>query len=59
MWAQWLFLVAAVVEAATGLGLIVVPEVVVRLLFGGDLAGVGFAIGRIAGFALLSIGLLC
>ena len=58
-WAQWLFLVAAVVEAATGLGLIVVPEVVVRLLFGGDLAGVGFAIGRIAGFALLSIGLLC
>ena len=49
----------ALIEAATGLGLVAVPAVVVRLLLGGELLGAGIPLGRVAGVALLSLGIAC
>jgi len=55
----WLIALAAAIEAATGLALIVSPQAVFHLLLGADLAGAGIAVGRVAGAALLSFGLVC
>ena len=55
----WLLSLAAAIEAATGAALIIVPQAVASLLFGADLDGAGIAVGRVAGIALLSLGLLC
>lgn len=49
----------ALIEAGTGLGLIAVPTVVVRLLLGGELLGAGVPLGRVAGVALLALGIAC
>ena len=51
--------VAAVIEAATGLALMIYPPLVTRLLLGDEVSGAGEALGRVAGFALLSLGLAC
>ena len=56
---RWLWSAAAAIEVATGLALIIDPQAVTRLLLGADLSGAGSAVGRIAGFALLSLGLAC
>ena len=50
---------AAVAEAATGIGLIVAPSVVGRLLSGDELSGVALHMARVAGIALLSLGVAC
>src|SRR5262245_6516833 len=54
-----LLALAASVEEATGLALLVSPSIVVRLLFGAEIAGVGMAMSRMAGIALLSLGIAC
>ena len=51
--------VAAVIEAATGVALMIYPPLVTRLLLGDEVSGAGEALGRVAGFALLSLGLAC
>jgi hypothetical protein len=51
--------VAAVIEATTGIALIISPQTVTSLLLGADLAVAGIAVGRVAGIALLSLGLGC
>jgi hypothetical protein len=51
--------VAAAVEAATGLFLLVLPHLVAKLLLGTDVTGVPIVIGRVAGIALLSLGIGC
>jgi len=51
--------VAAVCEAFTGLALIVSPPIVARLLFGADLMGVAIRIARVAGIALIALGIAC
>ncbi len=48
---------AAAVEAAAGLGLIVVPSLVAWLLTGSDLSAPGAAVGRVAGFGLCGLAL--
>jgi len=50
---------AAAVEAVTGLLLIVVPHLLAKLLLGVEVTGVAIVIGRIAGIALLSLGVGC
>ncbi|MEO7201161.1 MAG: hypothetical protein ABI431_00845 [Candidatus Tumulicola sp.] len=50
---------SAGVEAATGIVLIVDPSLVARLLLGTELSAGGEAVGRVAGFALLALGLAC
>ena len=50
---------AAVAEAATGLGLVVVPSLVVRLLFGVEITSVSLSIARVTGMALIGLGIAC
>ena len=50
---------AAVLEAATGLVLVIHPALVAQLLFGDGVAGAGMALARVAGFALLALGVAC
>ena len=51
--------VAAVIEAATGLALMIYPPLLSNLLLGEGVSGAGMALGRVAGFALLGLGLAC
>ncbi len=49
---------SAAVECATGLALMVAPSLVVRLLLGAELLNAAaISLGRVAGFALLALGL--
>ena len=50
---------AAVVEAATGLALIIVPSLVGRLLFGEEFTGIVMPVARVLGIALLALGVGC
>jgi hypothetical protein len=50
---------ASVVEVGTGLVLVVVPALVVSLLLGLRLSADGMPIARVAGIALLALGLAC
>src|SRR5881398_1908592 len=49
----------AIIEAATGLGLIAVPAIVVRLLLDAEMSGATIPLGRVAGVALLALGVAC
>jgi hypothetical protein len=51
--------VVAAGEAATGLALVLYPPLVLQLLFGTDTAGAGLAMARIAGMALVGLGIAC
>ena len=50
---------AAVAEAATGLGLLIVPSLVGQLLLGAELTGIAATVARVAGIALIALGLAC
>ena len=50
---------AAVAEAATGMALLIVPSLVGQLLLGGDLTGVAIPVARVAGIALIALGIAC
>jgi hypothetical protein len=54
-----LLALTAVGEMALGLVLLVHPPVVVRLLFGAELAGIGTVMGRVAGIVLIALGVAC
>ncbi len=54
-----LLAVAAVGEALTGAALLASPALVVRLLLGAEVAGVGAAIARVTGIALIALGVAC
>ena len=51
--------VAAVVEVATGMALLIVPSLVGRLLFGTEFTGVANPAARVTGIALLALGVGC
>jgi hypothetical protein len=55
---RWLA-VTAVVEGGAGVLLMASPSLFVRLLLGAELSEPGHALGRLAGFALLALGLAC
>jgi hypothetical protein len=50
---------AAVGEAATGLALLVVPSLVGQLLLGERPTGVAIPVARVAGIALIGLGIAC
>ena len=54
-----LLIFAAVAEAATGLALLIVPSLVGQLLLGEELAGVAIPVARVAGIALIALGVAC
>src|SRR5438876_10405502 len=49
----------AIIEGATGLALIALPAIVVRLLLGAEISGASIPLGRVAGAALLALGVAC
>jgi hypothetical protein len=51
--------VAVIAEAVTGLALMVMPSLLGRLLLGEELAGVAIPVARVAGIALIALGLAC
>jgi hypothetical protein len=50
---------AAVAEVLTGLALLVVPSMVGQVLLGQQLAGVAVPVARVAGIALIALGIAC
>ncbi len=54
-----LLVLTGVLEAATGVALMVSPALVGRLLLGAELAGVAVVVARVAGIALLALGVGC
>ena len=50
---------ASVAEVGTGLLLLAWPPIVVRILFGAEISGVGCIMSRIAGIALIGLGISC
>jgi hypothetical protein len=51
--------IAAISEAATGLALLVAPSLVGQMLLGQELAGVALPVARVAGIALIALGIAC
>lgn len=49
----------AVLEASTGLGLLLLPALVGELLFGVELSGVSIVVARVTGIALIALGFAC
>jgi hypothetical protein len=54
-----LLIITGAAEAATGMALMVAPALVGRLLLGAELAGVSVVVARVAGIALLALGVGC
>jgi len=50
---------AAISEAATGLALLIVPSLVGQLLLGAEPTGVAVTVARVAGIALIALGIAC
>ena len=49
----------AVAEAATGVALVMAPSLVGRLLLGEELSGIAIPVARVAGIALIGLGVAC
>ena len=56
---KWVLIFAAVGEAGTGLALLIVPSLVGRLLLGEELTGIAIPVARVAGIALVALGIAC
>ena len=56
---KWVLIFATVGEAATGLALLIIPSLVGQLLLGEDLTGVAVPVARVAGIALIALGIAC
>lgn len=56
---KWMLIFAAVGEAATGLALLIVPSLVGRWLLGEELTGIALPVARVAGIALVALGIAC
>ncbi|HQR11302.1 MAG TPA: hypothetical protein PLW68_08235 [Casimicrobiaceae bacterium] len=52
-------ILAAAGEAVTGAALLVVPSMVGRLLLGEELGGAAIPVARVAGIALIALGIAC
>jgi hypothetical protein len=50
---------AAVAEAGTGLALLMIPSLVGQLLLGEELTGIAIPVARVAGIALVALGIAC
>jgi hypothetical protein len=57
--AKTALMVAAVGELATGVALLLAPSIVGQLLLGTALTGVALNVARVAGIALIGLGIAC
>ena len=53
-----LLIITSIIELPTGLGLIAVPSVVAHLLLNSEISGAAIPLGRVAGVALLALGVV-
>lgn len=51
-------ILAAIVEAGTGLAMLIVPAFVWQLIFGEQLTGVGIPVARVGAMALIGLGIV-
>ncbi len=56
---NWVLVLAAVGETATGVALLLVPSLVGQLLLGVELTGVAMTVARVTGIALIGLGVAC
>jgi hypothetical protein len=56
---QLVLAISCGIEAATGLGLLVGPTIVAKLLFGSETVGIANVVGNVAGIALISLAIAC
>jgi hypothetical protein len=56
---KWVLIFAAVGEVATGVALLIVPSLVGQLLLGAELTGIAIPVARVAGIALIALGVAC
>ncbi len=54
-----ILMLAALAEAGTGVMLLAYPPLIVRLLFDADIIGAGVLMSRLAGIALIGLGVAC
>ena len=54
-----ILMLAALAEAGTGVILLVYPSIIVRLLFDAEIVGAGVNMSRLAGIALIGLGVAC
>jgi len=54
-----ILMLASLAEAGTGVALLSYPPILVRLLFNAEMVGVGVIMGRLAGIALIGLGVAC
>ena len=52
-------MLVALAEAGTGAVLLAYPPIVAQLLFGAEITGAGIVLGRVAGIALIALGVAC
>jgi len=52
-------ILAAIAETATGVALLIVPSLVAQLLIGAEPAGIAITVARVAGIALVGLGVAC
>jgi hypothetical protein len=57
--ARRILFVTAVLEAATGAALLIVPSVIGRLVFGEEFTGLATSVARVTGVALIALGVAC
>jgi hypothetical protein len=57
--AIWIAAAAAGLEVVTGVGLVIAPSLLARLLFGAEMNASGDLVGRIAGLVMLCLALGC
>jgi hypothetical protein len=53
------FVVSGVMEVGAGVALLAAPDLAIRLIFGSSVTEAEVALGRLAGGALLSLGVVC
>jgi hypothetical protein len=51
--------ICSVIESTTGLAAIAIPSIVIQLLLGVEVSGAALIISRLAGIALLGLGIAC
>jgi hypothetical protein len=56
---KWALIFSAVAEAGMGLALLIVPSLVGQLLLGTELTGIAIPVARVAGIALIGLGVAC
>jgi hypothetical protein len=56
---QRIIAVSCAAEAATGLGLLAVPALIVGLLLGEEPEGIAIVLSRVAGIALITLAIAC